>query len=255
MNAMYKFHALTALLVGLYTFSPLSGFAQPPSIIEKINTLKASTVRIKALNAGLFQGQRPRAALDKRTGRIIVLRNVQGGSYNRFGAGVFVHPSGIIVTNAHTIHLADRITVTLNDNTELPARALFLVNNMDIGFLQVDPPYPVTPVPLANSDEIQLRDEIINIGNSEFLQQTVSGGQITGIGNSRTLKVSPEKNYLIQTSINLYQGDSGGPLFDRHGKLIGLVTAKETTADHSSFAIPSNIINRFLQEYLQGHYQ
>ena len=200
-----------------------------------------------------MQGRRPQAALDRRTGRIIVLRKVQTGSYNRFGAGVFIDPSGIIVTNAHTINQADRITIILDDNKELPAHVLLIVNDMDFGFLKVDLPYPIRAVPLANSDQIKLGEEVVNIGNSEFLNQTVSGGKINGLGSSHTLKgQNKQKNYLIKTSITLYEGDSGGPLFDRQGRLIGLITAKEESTDHATFAIPSNIINRFLQEYLHG---
>lgn len=256
MSAMCKYVIAFAVISVSFMSAPSLIVAQQPSLIQQIEELKPSIVRIKARNTEIFQSQRPQAAIDRQTGRIIVFRNVHSGSYNRFGAGVFVDACGIIVTNAHTINNADQIRVLLNDNIELPARVVFLFKDMDFGFLKVDLPYAIRPVPLADSDDIHLGDDIVNIGNSELLHQTVSGGQIIGIGSSRTQKTQGRQNtYLIQTTVNLYPGDSGGPVFNRSGKLIGLITAKETSSEHSSFAIPSNIINRFLQEYLHGFEQ
>ena len=165
---------------------------------------------------------------------------------------MIIHPSGIIVTNAHTVNRANRVMVRLNNDREMPAEVIRLVNNIDMAFLRIQPPFPLRAVPLADSNLIQLGDQVLTIGSSPVLKQTVSGGVIIGLGRNRTAKHRGQtRNDLFQTTINLYEGDSGGPLFNNEGALIGLMTAKETGADHSSFAIPSNQILWHLIKYLK----
>ena len=173
-------------------------------------------------------------------------------SYRRYGAGVIVHPAGVIVTNAHTVNKATGIQIMLHDNTVVPAKIVRFINNIDLAILQIQSPSPLQAVVIADSDELKLRDEIITVGNSSLLKQSITAGHITGLGTSRSLEHQGiHRTDLIHTSINLYEGDSGGPLFDRKGQLVGLIVAKETTADHSSFAIPSNKIMPYLVDYLQ----
>ena len=167
------------------------------------------------------------------------------------GAGVVIDPSGIIITNGHTVDKANKITVAFKDNTVWPAEVLLVINNLDLGFLKVNVPSPLPIVTIADSDQITLGDEIITVGNSEFLKQTVSGGKIKGLGTSRS-RQDQNQTDLIQTTVNLYKGDSGGPLFDHEGRLIGLMTASETAHDHSSFAVPSNKIKKYLEEIKSG---
>ena len=227
------------------------GFGQN-SIIDQIQNTQNSLVTIHADMASFYKNPGGRTAIDPQTGKMVLLRTVTKASYDRNGAGVIVHPTGIIVTNAHVVDKANQITVILHDKTEMPAKVLRLVENLDMALLKIETPYPLIPVRIADSDQIHLGDEIITVGNSQLLNQTVSGGKIKGLGVNRTnQKDGRVRNDLIQTTVNLYQGDSGGPLFDRNGFLIGLMTAKDTSADHSSFAIPANKIKQYLLEYLQ----
>jgi S1-C subfamily serine protease len=182
-------------------------------------------------------------------------RKVAVGSYQRRAAGIIIHDSGVIVTNAHTVQLADHIQIVFADKTAVPAQVGRVIKNLDLALLQVAVPFPLIPVTLADSDQIRLGDEIITIGSSPLLDKTISGGKVIGIGTNRSLPQQGERRTdLIQTTVNLYQGDSGGPLFDRQGRLIGLMTAKETSADHSSFAIPSNQILKHLKAYMAEKY-
>lgn len=256
MKAMFKKTLLMGLSLGLGTLlgTPSAGESQT-SVIDQIQKLQPAIVSIKAVNKEIFQMPYQAAAFDKASGRVIVVRRLKAAGYNRFGAGVIIHSTGIIVTNAHVVNNADNIKVILHDNLEIPAEVLLIVKNLDIGLIQIPLPYPITPVELADSDHVKLRDEVINIGNSQFLKQTFSGGKIKGIGTSRHqfLKGEIKTTHLLQTTINLYEGDSGGPLFDQAGRLIGMMTAKEAAANHSSFAVPSNLIKRYLAEYLSHH--
>ena len=237
------------LLLGPLGTSTLN--AQEPSIIDQMQKAQASVVNIEAEIASLYKSPPSKPVLNPKTGRLIVVRNLAKSSFLRSGAGVVIHPSGVIVTNAHTVSQANNIQIKFKDGPRISAKIVRFINNLDLALLQIKPPFPLTAISLADSDEIQLGDEIINIGNSDLLDQSISGGKIIGLGTSRRLKQSGKnRTDLIQTTLNLYQGDSGGPLFDREGRLVGLMTAKETSADHSSFAIPSNKIKQQLIKYL-----
>lgn len=218
-----------------------------PSIIDQIQKSQGSIVSIRATNTDVFQTAPAIVGRDP-SGRILMARKVVSPSYNRGGAGVIIDQSGIIITNSHTVHKANNITIILSDNSEHPAEVLKVINDLDLAFLKIKPPYPLKAVPMADSDRVQLRDEIITVGNSSLLKQTISGGKVIGLGVSTNQIGKETETKLIQTSINLYEGDSGGPLFDHRGSLIGLMTAKEMGADHSSFAVPSNKIKYYLEE-------
>lgn len=241
--------------LALSVASPSVSSAQT-SLLAEILRLQPAIVSIKAVNRDVFQGKPQIVGRDPKTGRIVILRKVAAPSYDRFGAGVFIDPSGIIVTNAHIVNRAQQITVTLSDKTEIPAEVFFVVNDLDLGYLKVTLPSPAMAAELGNSDEARLSDQVITVGNSSYLRQTVSGGKIIGLGQTtqQIFKGFVKTNNLIQTDINLYEGDSGGPLFDRHGQLIGLMTAGENHRD-SSFAVPSNLIKRFLAEHLNAESQ
>jgi len=232
--------------------APLPAQAQH-SVIDKIQKAQPSIVSIKAENASYFKSKPQGPVIDPRSGRLVLVRNLTKASYERQGAGIIVHASGVVVTNAHTVDKANRIHVVLHDGTAVPGNTVLIVNDLDLAFIQISSTSPLEAIPIADSDQIRLHDEIITVGNSEFLKQTVSGGEIIGLGTSRSeRRQGRTRTDLIQTSINLYEGDSGGPLFDREGHLIGLMTAKEMAADRSSFAVPSNKILIYLEEYLKG---
>ena len=247
----YRVTVLSFALILWCALFPGTTTAQD-SIIEQMLQAQDSLVLIQALNVDTYASSPMGPAIDPQTGRLVVLRNVGQAQYQRQGAGAIVHRSGLIVTNAHIVNRANKIEVVMSDDTRLNAKVVRLVNNIDLALLKVQTPHPLTPLPIADSNDIQLGDDIITIGSSEFLRQTITGGKVTGLGRSRTLSQNGvTRNDLIQTSINLYQGDSGGPLFDKEGRLLGLMTAKEQGADHSSFAIPANQIVLHLINYLK----
>lgn len=226
--------------------------AQDSIISEMIETQKA-VVEVLAQNSDVFKGPQRASAIDPKSGRIVVTRKISQRSYNRSGAGVIIHPSGIIATNAHTGHKAQTIKITLNTGETFFAQPVKIANDIDLLLLKINTNNPLPYVEIANSDQIALHDEVITIGSSPLLKDTISGGNVIGIGVNRKLKHSGKpRTDLIQTTVNLYHGDSGGPLFDRHGRLIGLMTADEGATDHSSFAIPSNRIKQYLIEYLKS---
>lgn len=227
--------------------------AQSSSILAQILDAQPSLVSVESEMSGWFKKPGAQIGIDRREHVLAMSRKIGRASYHRSGAGVIVHSSGVIVTNAHNVKNADRVTVVLANNSRIPARLVTLVDYVDLALLQIQPPFPLRAIPIADSDKIVLGEDIMTVGNSPLLKQTVSGGKIIGLGTVQLSSPSgPQPTSLIQTSLNLYKGDSGGPLFNRQGYLIGLLTAGETTSRHSSVAIPSNQIRRYLEEYLQS---
>ena len=250
MDSMY--FRITLFLLGsliLSTLHPVYVHGQT-SLLNEILRLQPAIVSIKAVNRDVFQSKPQIVGRDPKSGRILIRRKVVAPSYDRYGAGIFIDPTGIIVTNAHIVNKAQTLTVILDDKTEWSAQVLFVVNDLDLGYLKIELPSPVMTAELGNSDQAKLNDQVITIGNSSTLRQTVSGGKIIGLAQTtqQIFKGNIQTNNLIQTDINLYEGDSGGPLFYKTGQLIGLMTAGESHKD-SSFAVPSNLIKRFLAEH------
>ncbi|MFP4473021.1 MAG: S1C family serine protease [Candidatus Omnitrophota bacterium] len=222
-----------------------------PSILSQLQEAQQSLVVIRATNFDVAQAAVRSAAVDPKTGRIIIARRLAVPTYDRQGAGTIIHRSGIIITNAHTVHKANTIQIALPDRSVHPASVIRIVKDLDLALLKIQYNHSLPAISLADSNAVRLGQEVFTIGNSAFLKNTMTGGQIIGIGVNRRLQhAGRQRTDLIQTSFNLYQGDSGGPLFDRDGRLIGVLTADEAASDHSSFAIPSNKIKKYLLEYL-----
>lgn len=238
-----------ALMAGLICLNCGLAFAQEPSILVQLLDTQASLVSIESEISGWFKKPGSDVAMDPTRQRLLVRQNIARASYRRSGAGVIVHASGVIVTNAHNVNNSQRITVVFSNQERVPARIVTLVGHLDLALLKISPPFALQAVPIADSSQIALGDEIITVGNSPLLKQTISAGKVIGLGSVRDSK--DQQTELIQTTLNLYKGDSGGPLFNRKGHLVGLLTASETASDRSSFAIPSHQILFYLQEYLK----
>ena len=248
-----KKNYLLPLMALMFLFLPtaFSRLYAQSSIIDQIQKSQPAIVTIVSEASGVYRSPEVNVAKNPKTGQVVAAHHLAKASYQRYGAGVVVHPAGIIVTNAHTVTKADHIQVILADNTRLPAKVINLIDNLDLALLKIDPPAPMPYVTIADSDKLELGQEVITVGNSQYLKQTISGGKIIGLGTNRTQQTQGKKRTdLIQTTINIYQGDSGGPLFDKEGNLIGLMTAKESRSIRSSFAIPSNKIIKYLATYL-----
>jgi len=245
--------AIVFIGISIFIFAkPHYAFSQP-SILDKILKSQDAIVSIEAENVNIYKSPGHTAVgVSVETGKVVRRRNYKTATYKRSGAGVIIHEYGIIVTNAHTVHMANKIAVTFSNGISLRARVLHIVKDLDIAFIQAPLPYPIKVIKLADSDKIRVGQDIITVGNSELFKNTVTGGRITGIvANGALKRRGRHRADLLRTTVNLYSGDSGGPLFDRKGHLIGLMTAKESATDHSSFAMPSNKISYHLSECLK----
>lgn len=156
------------------------------------------------------------------------------------GSGFIIDPAGYVVTNNHVIRHADRITVTLQDNTVLPAKLIGHDDRSDLAVLKVESSHPLPFVTFGDSDADRVGDWVLAIGNPFGLSGTVTAGIISSRG--RNIEQGPYDDF-IQTDAPINKGNSGGPLFDMRGAVIGVNTAIYSPSGGSvgiGFSIPSN---------------
>ncbi|MFA6378326.1 MAG: S1C family serine protease [Candidatus Omnitrophota bacterium] len=236
---------LFSLILLFLCFHPRTLFAQN-SIIQKIQYILPCIVEITSRNAVMFEIPGV-AFIDKESGQLIQTHSIKAAEYTRQGSGVIIDPGGIIVTNAHIVMDGARIEVQFLDGARVIAQILKVVPTQDLAFLKIDPPYPLSRINIIDSVNVGINEEVITVGSSPFLKQTISEGRIIGFakhGNS----YANDRPDLFQININIYQGDSGGPLFNKKGQLIGLMVAKQADRDRACFAIPSDkIITAYLE--------
>ena len=170
------------------------------------------------------------------------------------GSGVIVDAQGHIITNNHVIANADTIDVTLADGRV--ARAVVVGRDPDTDLALLSIKLKQLPVmPLGRSDQLQVGDGVLAIGNPLGLSQTVTHGIVSATGRSQ-LGVATFEDF-IQTDAAINAGNSGGALINTLGELIGINTAvlgKNNTGNISvegiSFAIPVNLARGVMEEIL-----
>ena len=165
------------------------------------------------------------------------------------GSGVIISQDGYIVTNNHVIEDADNIRIILNDGREQDAILVGNDPNTDLALLKIEEnnlPY----AEFGNSDDVQLGDWVLAVGNPFNLTSTVTAGIVSAKArNINILRNNSKDNFFplesfIQTDAAVNPGNSGGALVNPEGLLIGINTAiASKTGSYSgySFAIPSNI--------------
>ncbi len=174
---------------------------------------------------------------------------------NSLGSGVIVHPEGFIITNNHVIEGGDEIYVVLADEREMQAKVLVADEESDLAILQVEPEdgEPLPYLETADSDEIQVGDLVLAIGNPFGVGQTVTSGIVSA--TARSNRSISDFGFFIQTDAAINPGNSGGALVDMQGRLIGVNTAIFSRSGGSNgigFAIPANRVRAFFNNVAES---
>ena len=160
------------------------------------------------------------------------------------GSGVMVDPSGLVVTNVHVIEGADEVKVSLSDKREFEAEIVLKDPRSDLAVLRLKGAHERFPtLDFANSDELQVGDVVLAMGNPFGVGQTVTHGIISAL--ARTQVGITDYQFFIQTDAAINPGNSGGALVDMTGKLAGINTAIFSRSGGSQgigFAIPANMV-------------
>jgi len=160
------------------------------------------------------------------------------------GSGFIINPQGYVVTNAHVVRRAQKITVTLHDGTSAAAKIISSDPSHDLAVLKINPPEGATLpyLPLGRSDDLMVGETVIAIGNPLGYSNSVTTGVVSAV--NRTLEFGSGVKYdgLIQTDAPINPGNSGGPLLNIAGELIGINTAIRADAQNIGFAIPTDAV-------------
>ncbi len=164
----------------------------------------------------------------------IVSISTVGKKANRTGTGFIVTSDGYIVTNNHLIKKAKKIFVKLrNKQTYRHVSIIKSDANKDIALIKIDAK-GLKAVTLGNSNNVQIGQRVVAIGNPLGLENTISDGLISA------LRSVNDQLELLQISVPLSQGSSGGPLFNLKGEVIGITTASLSQGQSLNFAVPIN---------------
>ncbi len=160
------------------------------------------------------------------------------------GSGVIVDGSGLVVTNYHVIEGASEIRVALADKREFDAEIVLKDEHSDLTVLRLKDAKERFPVlEFANSDELQVGDVVLAIGDPFGVGQTVTHGIVSAV--ARTQVGISDYRFFIQTDAAINPGNSGGALVDVNGRLVGINTAIYSRSGGSQgigFAIPANMV-------------
>jgi S1-C subfamily serine protease len=175
------------------------------------------------------------------------------------GSGFVYDTEGHIVTNYHVIEGAQELYVTLADGSTQSASVVGYDSSVDLAVIRIDVPAGgLQPVPLGRSDDLQVGQWAIAIGNPFGLERTLTVGVISALG--RTIQ-SPDRGFIgeiIQTDASINPGNSGGPLLDLQGRLIGVNTAILSNSQDSAgigFAVPADTVSMVVPSLIsQGYF-
>ena len=168
------------------------------------------------------------------------------------GSGVIINAAkGYVLTNSHVVAKADEIIITLTDRRQLKAELVGHDPGTDVAVLKVNPD-SLTALKMADSDNLEVGDFVIAIGNPFGLGQSVSSGIVSALGRTG-LGIESYENF-IQTDASINPGNSGGALVNLHGRLVGINTAIIAPGGGNigiGFAIPINMARQIMDQLIE----
>jgi S1-C subfamily serine protease len=178
-------------------------------------------------------------------------------SGSQTGSGIVIAADGTILTNAHVIDGAVKITVEFANGATVPATVIGKDPDDDLALLKVSPPRAHLDVlPLGNSNTVEVGDPTVAIGNPFDLQRTLTTGVVSALQRAITAPDGFEIDNVIQTDAPINPGNSGGPLINAEGQVIGINSQIQTNGGNGSigigFAIPINTA-KFVIPQLVAH--
>ena len=180
---------------------------------------------------------------------------------NWLGSGIIVTPDGYILTACHVVEGADEIKVGIqNDKTSYVAKVIGMDPPTDVAVLKIEAK-DLPAVTLGDSDQLEVGDVVLAIGDPFGIGQTVTKGIISALGRSLSvpgdLDQTDNTRYedFIQTDASINKGNSGGALVDAEGRLIGIndaIVSPSGTSAGIGFAVPINMARNVMEGFLNG---
>jgi serine protease Do len=276
---MFKFKSLFFLILAAVIFAgcktrllggdevgPASQPAAPaaPLVVDGVRTSYADVVEKTSSAVVRIEAEhknKPRAGQGSPFGdddffrQFQIPRQPQGPSIERgLGSGVIVSADGTILTNAHVIDGAEKITVMTNDNKSFDAKLVGSDKPSDLAVLKIEA-QNLAFLTLGNSDNVRIGDIVLAIGNPLGIGQSVTAGIISAKGRRTGLSDGSFEDFL-QTDAPINRGNSGGALVNLSAELIGinsqiLAGGRDGGNIGIGFSIPSNMAKTVMEQLLK----
>ncbi len=290
---IYLFTALIAFVVSFGVFEAREWFEDEPVTIEKVSGLQGKHVLYTADNEGNIKPLDFTKTTGKVLDAVVHIKSIQtwgdsnkgqfeyrqlpdpfrdffGDMFKRTpkspeggiqpqpiygtGSGVIINEKGYIITNNHVIDNADEVEVTLYNNETYKASVIGTDPTTDLALLQIKAA-DLRSLSLVNSDDVEVGEWVLAVGNPMGLNSTVTAGIVSA--KARNININKEKfavESFIQTDAAINPGNSGGALVNLEGNLIGINTAiasRTGTYNGYGFAVPSNIVSKVVEDILK----
>ena len=199
----------------------------------------------------------------RRSQRAVVEITVSGGSDGPFrgslpqqgqGSGFVYDEDGHVITNQHVVADANSISVRFWNGKTHDATVVGTDPSTDLAVLKVDAPKSLlTPLQLADSNQVEVGDGVVAIGSPFGLEQTVTTGIVSALHREMRSQSGFTIDDSIQTDAAINHGNSGGPLLDARGRVIGVnsqISSESGGNDGVGFAIPSNTVESIASQLI-----
>jgi S1-C subfamily serine protease len=182
--------------------------------------------------------------------------DVPGQTQQALGSGFVIDKEGHVVTNFHVVDGATEIEVSFSNQETVSATIVGTDPSSDLAVLKVDVDAKgLTPLSLADSDDVEVGDPVVAIGNPFGLERTATAGIVSALQREVRAPNDFTIDHVIQTDAPINSGNSGGPLIDADGRVIGVNSQIETANGSSGnvgigFAVPSNTVKSVVAQLL-----
>ena len=176
-----------------------------------------------------------------------------GGAGEAAGSGIVVDDQGLILTNAHVIDGASSIEVSFSDGTSRSAELVGGFTSQDVALIRATGDAPTIPAELGSSDDLQVGDDVVAIGNALNLgsKPSVTKGIVSALDRSIAAQ-GVQLDRLVQTDAAINPGNSGGPLVNVFGQVVGINTAIIQDSQSVGFAISIDSAAPLIEDILDG---
>ena len=230
----------------LLSFAPIAKKAQPSVVNVYASRTEKQRPRNPIFDDPIFRqffgdGGQPRAG---------------GPSAQSLGSGVIVDASGLVVTNHHVIDGMNTVKVALADKRELEATIVIDDPRTDLAVLKIKSDQALPAMELGDSDQAQVGDIVLAIGDPFGVGQTVTQGIVSAL--ARTTLGGSDYQSFIQTDAAINPGNSGGALVDMNARLVGVNAAIYSQTGSSvgiGFAIPVNLVKVVIAAAKRGGHE
>lgn len=255
--------SLVLWIAGLHSPALIMGAAEtsllntPPSFAQLAKKVTPSVVNISTIKVTKGGGQMPSPfgpndPLKEFFERYFRDQMPRDYKQQSLGTGFIIDKDGYILTNNHVVEKADEIKVKLFDDKEFSAKIIGRDSKTDLALIKVETDRQLIPLPIGDSDKLQVGDWVVAVGNPFGLGHTVTAGIVSA--KYRQIGAGTYENF-IQTDASINFGNSGGPLINTAGEAVGINTAIVAPAGGNvgiGFAIPINMAKDLLPQLKKG---